>query len=117
MIRSLSWSKYLPKNPISYCWTTCPPTNCAKPSPYAMLRLWPLSWKLLAECDAVLVYYGHAGKAWVDIKLRELVKAAGYRDGRSALHPALTCFHGINLLPRCEQKYPSSRRYSPIRPR
>lgn len=43
-------------------------------------------WKLLAECDAVLVYYGHAGKAWVDIKLREVVKAAGYRDGRAIDH-------------------------------
>ena len=40
----------------------------------------------LAECDAVLVYYGHAGKAWVDIKLREVVKAAGYRDGRAIDH-------------------------------
>ena len=29
-------------------------------------------------CDAVLVYYGAAPKAWVDIKLRELLKAAGY---------------------------------------
>ena len=32
----------------------------------------------LATCDAVLVYYGAAPKAWVDIKLRELLKAAGY---------------------------------------
>ena len=30
----------------------------------------------------MLGYYGKAGKAWVDIKLRELVKAAGSRDGR-----------------------------------
>jgi hypothetical protein len=32
----------------------------------------------LLRCDAVLVYYGGAPKAWVDIKLRELLKAAGY---------------------------------------
>jgi serine/threonine protein kinase len=32
----------------------------------------------LISCDAVLVYYGAAPKAWVDIKLRELLKAAGY---------------------------------------
>ena len=32
----------------------------------------------LRTCDAVLVYYGAAPKAWVDIKLRDLLKAAGY---------------------------------------
>jgi serine/threonine protein kinase len=32
----------------------------------------------LLTCDAVLVYYGASPKAWVDIKLRELLKAAGY---------------------------------------
>lgn len=32
----------------------------------------------LLTCDAVLVYYGSAPKAWVDIKLRELLKAVGY---------------------------------------
>ncbi len=36
----------------------------------------------LKDCDAVLVYYGTTGKSWVDIKLRELTKAVGYRDGR-----------------------------------
>jgi serine/threonine protein kinase len=36
----------------------------------------------LLACDAVLVYYGAAPRAWVDIKLRELLKAAGY--GREA---------------------------------
>ena len=36
----------------------------------------------LLTCDAVLVYYGAAPKAWVDIKLRELLKATGY--GREA---------------------------------
>src|SRR5207237_1404532 len=36
----------------------------------------------LLTCNAVLVYYGAAPKAWVDIKLRELVKATGY--GREA---------------------------------
>ena len=32
----------------------------------------------LLTCNAVLVYYGAAPKAWVDIKLRELLKATGY---------------------------------------
>ena len=32
----------------------------------------------LLTCHAVLVYYGAAPKAWVDIKLRELLKATGY---------------------------------------
>lgn len=32
----------------------------------------------LLTCDAVLIFYGTAPKAWVDIKLRELLKAAGY---------------------------------------
>jgi serine/threonine protein kinase len=36
----------------------------------------------LLTCDAVMVYYGAAPKAWVDIKLRELLKATGY--GRAA---------------------------------
>jgi serine/threonine protein kinase len=36
----------------------------------------------LLTCNGVLVYYGAAPKAWVDIKLRELLKATGY--GRAA---------------------------------
>jgi serine/threonine protein kinase len=36
----------------------------------------------LLTCNAVLVYYGAAPRAWVDIKLRELLKATGY--GRPA---------------------------------
>jgi serine/threonine protein kinase len=36
----------------------------------------------LLTCDAALVYYGAAPRAWVDIKLRELLKATGY--GRPA---------------------------------
>ena len=39
----------------------------------------------LLTCNAVLVYYGAAPKAWVDIKLRELLKASGY--GREAPIP------------------------------
>jgi serine/threonine protein kinase len=35
----------------------------------------------LLTCHAVLVYYGAAPKAWVDIKLRELLKATGYGRG------------------------------------
>jgi hypothetical protein len=36
----------------------------------------------LLTCNGVLVYYGAAPRAWVDIKLRELQKATGY--GREA---------------------------------
>jgi len=36
----------------------------------------------LEDCDAALVYYGAGGKSWVDFKLRDLLKAAGYRGGR-----------------------------------
>jgi len=32
----------------------------------------------LRECDAVLIYYGSARKSWVDIKLRDVLKASGY---------------------------------------
>lgn len=35
----------------------------------------------LLTCDAAMVYFGAAPRAWVDIKLRELLKAAG--SGRS----------------------------------
>jgi hypothetical protein len=43
----------------------------------------------LRSCDAVLVYYGSAPKAWVDIKLRELLKAAGYGRERAIAHQAV----------------------------
>lgn len=36
----------------------------------------------LKDCDAALVYFGAAPKAWVDIKVRDLIKATGYRDAR-----------------------------------
>jgi serine/threonine protein kinase len=36
----------------------------------------------LRDCDAALVYYGLAGSHWVDFKIRDLQKAAGYRDSR-----------------------------------
>jgi hypothetical protein len=37
-----------------------------------------LHQEYLLTCDAVMVYYGAAPKAWVDIKVRELLKAVGY---------------------------------------
>jgi hypothetical protein len=43
----------------------------------------------LLTCDAVLVYYGTAPKAWVDIKLRELLKAAGYGREYAIQHQAV----------------------------
>jgi len=40
----------------------------------------------LLTCDAAIVFFGAAPRAWVDIKLRELLKAAG--GGRSGpIHP------------------------------
>lgn len=36
----------------------------------------------LKDCDAALVYFGSAGKSWVDIKVRDLIKANGYREAR-----------------------------------
>ena len=36
----------------------------------------------LKDCDAALIYYGAAGMHWVDFKIRDLQKAAGYRDSR-----------------------------------
>jgi serine/threonine protein kinase len=36
----------------------------------------------LCDCDAALIYYGSAGMHWVDFKIRDLQKAAGYRDSR-----------------------------------
>ena len=36
----------------------------------------------LTDCDGVVVLYGSSSKAWVDIKVRELTKALGYRNGR-----------------------------------
>ena len=32
----------------------------------------------LLGCDGVLVFYGSAPRAWVDIKLRDVLKAPGY---------------------------------------
>lgn len=34
----------------------------------------------LRDCDAAMIYYGAAGMHWVDFKIRDLQKAAGYRD-------------------------------------
>lgn len=40
-----------------------------------------IHWQNLEDCDAALIFYGAGGKSWVDIKLRDLLKAAGYRGG------------------------------------
>lgn len=36
----------------------------------------------LRDCDAALIFYGAAGMHWVDFKIRDLQKAAGYRDSQ-----------------------------------
>jgi hypothetical protein len=46
-------------------------------------------WQHLEDCDAVLVYYGAGTKSWVDIKLRDVIKAIGYRKGRPIDHQAV----------------------------
>lgn len=38
----------------------------------------------LLQCDAVLLYWGHASELWVDEKLRELAQAVGWRRARFA---------------------------------
>jgi serine/threonine protein kinase len=43
----------------------------------------------LLTCDAVLVYYGAAPRAWVDIKLREVLKAPGYGRPAPIAHQAV----------------------------
>lgn len=37
-----------------------------------------LHLQTLCECDAVIIFYGGVRKSWVDIKLRDTLKAAGY---------------------------------------
>ncbi len=40
----------------------------------------------LTECDAVLVYFGAAERHWVEFMLRDVAKAAGYRDRGAIEH-------------------------------
>jgi hypothetical protein len=42
-----------------------------------------IHWQNLEDCDAALIYFGAGSKAWVDIKVRDLLKAVGYRNGRA----------------------------------
>lgn len=43
----------------------------------------------LVFCDAVLIYYGGVRKSWVDIKLRDTIKAAGYGRSEPISHTAV----------------------------
>ncbi len=43
----------------------------------------------LVECDAVLVYFGSARKAWVETKLRDVLKANGYGRSQPLRHQAV----------------------------
>jgi hypothetical protein len=36
----------------------------------------------LRDCDAAIIYFGAAGKHWVDFNVRDLTKAAGYRQSQ-----------------------------------
>jgi len=42
----------------------------------------PIHIQNLRDCDAAMIYYGAAGMHWVDFKIRDLQKAAGYRNSR-----------------------------------
>ncbi len=44
----------------------------------------------MIHCDAVLIYYGNADRAWVDMKLMNLMKAPGY--GRTKPFAAKTVY-------------------------
>jgi hypothetical protein len=48
-----------------------------------------IHWQNLQDCDAALIYYGAGSKSWVDIKLRDLIKAVGYRNGLPLHHQAV----------------------------
>ncbi|MDO8542931.1 MAG: TIR domain-containing protein [Opitutaceae bacterium] len=52
----------------------------------------------LLNCDGVLVFYGSAPRAWVDIKLRDILKAVGYgRAGPVAVQ-------GVYLAPPLDHR-------------
>ena len=43
----------------------------------------------MVDCDAVIIYFGSARKAWVEIKLRNLLKARGYGRKTDLEHQAV----------------------------
>ena len=43
----------------------------------------------LVDCDAVIIYYGAGRKGWVEIKLRNLLKARGYGRATDLAHQAV----------------------------
>ena len=43
----------------------------------------------LVDCDSVIVFYASARNSWVDIKLRELMKATGYGRSGPIQHSAV----------------------------
>lgn len=49
-----------------------------------------LHLQTLCECDAVIIFYGGVRKSWVDIKLRDTLKAAGY--GRTTPIPQVAVY-------------------------
>jgi hypothetical protein len=38
--------------------------------------------KNLRDCDGAIIYYGAVGRHWVDFHIRDLAKAAGYRESK-----------------------------------
>jgi serine/threonine protein kinase len=55
----------------------------------------------LRDCDGALIYYGAAGMHWVDFKIRDLQKAAGYRDSHPI--PVSAVYVAPPLNPRKER--------------
>jgi hypothetical protein len=43
----------------------------------------------LLTCDAVMIYFGAAPRAWVEVRLRELLKATGYGRSHPIKHQAV----------------------------
>ena len=57
-----------------------------------------LHLQTLCECDAVIIFYGGVRKSWVDIKLRDTLKAAGY--GRTTPIPQV----GVYIAPPLDKR-------------
>jgi len=55
----------------------------------------------LLSCDGVLVFYGTAPRAWVEIKLRDVLKAPGY--GRAGPVKVQGVYIGAPADPRKER--------------
>ena len=60
----------------------------------------------LQECDAVMIFYGAARNAWVDVKLRSILKVSGY--GRKAK----LAFNAVYVAPPFDRRKERYRTHS-----